>query len=205
MIDLKKIIGILVVLLIAIGCIVPTVSAYSTNTQLITVSAVRLRKTQSAKAKTVVKLKKGTKVTSVAKSKSGWVKVKTSSGKTGYVQTKTVKAMGTKKTAKITFYCACPSCNGSWSSWRSGAWSTATAGGIRLYNKSSYKWKYCAATPSIGRLGQTITVYLDGAWRQLKIVDRMGSSYGNRIDVFYPGHSGCYAHGVHWNKAVYVK
>ena len=196
---MRKVIGIIAVLLIVMGCIAPAVSA----AQYITTSAVTVKKTQSTKAKSVVKLKKGVKITGSAK--NGWVKVKTSGGKTGYVQTKYVKNIGAKKTAKITYYCACPSCNGCWASWRSGAWSTATSSGKRLYNKSSYKWLYCAATPSVGKLGQTVTVNLDGAWRRLKIVDRMGSSYGNRIDVFYPSHSGCYSHGVHWNKTVYVK
>lgn len=202
---MKKMIAILLTLIMAVAITGTTASAMTKNTQLVTVSAVSLRKTQSTKAKVVVKVKKGTKVASVTQSKSGWVKVKTTSGKTGYVQTKYVKNIGTKKTAKITYYCACPSCNGCWASWRSGAWSTATSSGKRLYNKSSYKWLYCAATPSVGKLGQTVTVYLDGAWRRLKIVDRMGSSYGSRIDVFYPSHSGCYSHGVHWNKTVYVK
>jgi len=194
---MKKTVGIITILLIAIMCFAPMVSA----AQVVTTSAVTVR--QTPKGKTVVKLKKGTKITA-SSSKSGWTKIKTSSGKTGYVKSKYIKAMGTKKKAKVTYYCACPSCNGSWASWR-GAWSTTTSTGKRLYNKSSYKWLYCAATPSVGKLGQTITVYLDGAWRRLKIVDRMGSSYGNRIDVFWPSHAGCYNRGVHWSKTVYVK
>lgn len=113
---------------------------------------------------------------------------------------------GKKKTGvRVTYYCACSKCNGCWSSWRSGAWSTATASGKRLYNKSSYKYKYCAATPAVGKLGQTVSVYLDGKWRKLKIVDRMGSSSGKKIDVFWPGHKGCYQHGVIKSKTVYVR
>lgn len=113
---------------------------------------------------------------------------------------------GKKKTGvRVTYYCACPSCNGSWSSWRNGAWSTATASGKRLYNKKTYKYKYCAATPAVGKLGQTVSIYLDGKWRKLKIVDRLGSSSGKKIDVFWPGHKGCYAKGVIRSKTVYVR
>lgn len=113
---------------------------------------------------------------------------------------------GKKKTGvRITYYCACPSCNGYWSSWRNGAWSTATAKGVILYNKSAYKWKYCAATPAVGKLGQTVTLYLDGKWRELKIVDRLGSNTGKKIDIFWPSHSGCYKRGVINSKTVYIK
>jgi 3D (Asp-Asp-Asp) domain-containing protein len=113
---------------------------------------------------------------------------------------------GKKKTGvRVTYYCACPSCNGYWSSWRNGAWSTVTASGKRLYNKKSYKYKYCAATPAVGKLGQTVSIYLDGKWRKLKIVDRLGSNSGKKIDVFLPSHRGCYSHGVIRSKTVYVK
>ena len=143
-----------------------------------------------------------------AVSASAAVTASSSSVGTGHThvaaKTSTVK-LGKKKTARITYYCACPSCNGFWSSWRNGAWSTTTSSGTRLYNKSSYKYKYCAATPAVGKLGQTISVYLDGKWRKLKIVDRLGSSSGKKIDVFWPGHKGCYAKGVIKSKTVYVK
>lgn len=113
---------------------------------------------------------------------------------------------GKKKTGvRVTYYCACPSCNGCWSSWRKGAWSTTTSSGKRLYNKKTYKYKYCAATPAVGKLGQTVSIYLDGKWRKLKIVDRLGSNSGKKIDVFWPGHKGCYAKGVIRSKTVYVK
>lgn len=113
---------------------------------------------------------------------------------------------GKKKTGvRVTCYCACQQCNGCWSSWRSGAWSTATASGKRLYNKKSYKYKYCAATPAVGKLGQTVSIYFDGKWRKLKIVDRLGNNSGKKIDVFWPGHKGCYSHGVIRSKTVYVR
>lgn len=117
-----------------------------------------------------------------------------------------VSAKETAKTMKVkaTFYCACPSCNGSWSQWKNGAWSSMTASGKRLYNLPSYKYKYCAATPAVGRIGQTITTKLNGKTYKLKIVDRMGSSYGYRIDIFYPSHSGCYKLGVKYNQLVKV-
>lgn len=117
-----------------------------------------------------------------------------------------VAKLGKKKTAvRITYYCACPTCNGFWSSWRKGAWSTTTSSGKRLYNKKTYKYKYCAATPAVGKLGQTVSIYLDGKWRKLKIVDRLGSNSGKKIDVFWPGHKGCYTKGVIPSKSVYVK
>lgn len=113
---------------------------------------------------------------------------------------------GKKKTGvRVTYYCACYKCNGCWSSWRNGAWSTQTAIGKRLYNKKSYKYKYCATTPAVGKLGQTVSIYLDGKWRKLKIVDRLGSSSGKKIDVFWPGHKGCDQHGVIRSKTVYVR
>lgn len=212
---IKKLRGIFLIVLMITGIMVPTTvfaatSSYVKNTKVVTTSVVQLKKTASTKSKSIVKIKKGEKVTVVAKSGKTWTKVKTYKGRIGYVKTNQLKKYvapykGVKKTAKITYYCACPDCNGYWASWRSGCWSTTTSSGKRLYNQSSYKHKYCAATPSVGRLGQTVTVYLDGAWRKLKIVDRMGSSYGSRIDVFYPSHSGCYAHGVHWGKTVYIK
>lgn len=182
------------------------------NAKAVTTCAAILRKTASVKAKKVIKLKKGCKLTVLVKSGKTWTKVKTPSGRIGYIKNVALKKYvappvykGVKKYAKITYYCACPSCNGCWSYWRNGTYATTTSSGKQLYNSSDYKWKYCAATPSVGRLGQTITVYLDGAWRKLKIVDRMGSSYGSRIDVFWPSHSGCYARGVHYGKTVYVK
>lgn len=113
-------------------------------------------------------------------------------------------AKETTKAVKLTYYCACPSCNGSWALWRNGTWSTTTTSGKRLYNLKHYKYKYCAATPSVGRIGQTIKVKLNGKTYKLKIVDRMGSSYGNRIDIFYPSHAGCYKLGVKYNHKVQV-
>ena len=212
---MKKLLGVLLMILITISCVSPmyvtsAATTYVKNTKVVTTSAVSLKKTANIKSKTIVKIKKGAKVTVVVKSGKVWTKVKTSAGNVGYVKTAALKKYvapykGVKKTAKITYYCACSACNGCWAYWRNGTWATTTSSGKQLYNSSEYKWKYCAATPSIGKLGQTVTVYLDGAWRKLKIVDRMGSSYGNRIDVFYPSHSGCYAHGVHWGKTVYVK
>lgn len=212
---IKKLCGIMAIILIAVSCVMPmsvasAATTYAKNTKAVTTIAVQLKKTASTKAKTLVKLKKGTKVTVMVKSGKTWTKIKTGKGKIGYVKTSTLKKYiapykGVKKYAKITYYCACPSCNGCWSYWRNGTYATTTSSGKQLYNSSDYKWKYCAATPSVGRLGQTITVYLGGAWRKLKIVDRMGSSYGSRIDVFWPSHSGCYDKGVHWNKAIYVK
>lgn len=197
------------------SCMIPVTTAhaatiFSKNTKVVTTAVVQLKKTASTKSKSIVKIKKGEKVTTIAKSGKTWTKVKTYKGRIGYVKTNQLKKYvapykGVKKTAKITYYCACPSCNGYWSYWRNGTYATTTSSGKQLYNSSDYKWKYCAATPSVGRLGQTITVYLDGAWRKLKIVDRMGSSDGSRIDVFWPSHSGCYARGVHWGKTVYVK
>ena len=210
---MKKILLGIVTLLFLGSCM--SVSAktvtYNKNADVVTTSAVYLKKGEGTSTKNIVKLKKGTKLKVQAKNKSEWVKVKTSAGKNGYVQSKYVKkynapSKGKKMSGvKITFYCACPDCNGCWSSWRNGAWSTATAKGVRLYNKSSYKWQYCAATPAVGKLGQVITVNLEGKERKLKIVDRLGSSSGRRIDVFYPGHSGCYRLGVRYNKTVYVK
>lgn len=108
------------------------------------------------------------------------------------------------KQVKVTYYCACPSCNGSWSQWRNGTWSTNTTSGKRLYNLPNYKYKYCAATPAVGRIGQTITTKLNGKTYKLKIVDRMGGSSGYRIDVFHPSHAGCYKLGVKYNHLVKV-
>lgn len=187
-----------------------TSSKFAAKSIVVTTKQAPLKKSYNVKSKTLVTIKKGTKLTVVIKSGKTWTKVKTSKGKIGYLKTATLKKYvapykGVKKYARITYYCACPSCNGCWSYWRNGTYATTTSSGKQLYNSSDYKWKYCAATPFVGNLGQTITVYFDGAWRKLKIVDRMGSSYGNRIDIFWPSHSGCYARGVHSNKTVYVK
>ena len=58
--------------------------------------------------------------------------------------------------------------------------------------------KYCAATPSVGNLGDTVTFKAKGKTYTVKIVDRLGSSYGNKIDLFIPNHSNCYKFGVQY-------
>lgn len=115
----------------------------------------------------------------------------------------TVNGKKYKKTVnnvKVTAYCACHSCNGYWSSGSS----TQTAIGIILRNNSSYANKYCAATPSVGNLGDTVTFKAKGKTYTVKIVDRLGSSYGNKIDLFIPNHSNCYKFGVQYGTPVKV-
>lgn len=141
------------------------------------------------------------------KTSKGWVSKnylsKVTTTNTSSTSTNTTKNQTYVKTVsnvKVTAYCACRSCNGYWST----GYSSQTASGFTLKNDSSYADKYCAATPSVGNLGDTITFKAKGKTYTVKIVDRLGSSYGNRIDLFVPNHSNCYKFGVQYGTSVKV-
>ena len=86
--------------------------------------------------------------------------------------------------AIITHYCACASCNGSYSWTEDGVNYTATASGLTLHD--GIEGNYCAAT--FGSLGDVIRI--NGV--DYKIVDRMGGSDGKRVDIFVAaGHDEC--------------
>ena len=197
----KKVIPILLTLIMILSFSIPVVSAAEKakkETFYVTASTLSIRKGAGTKYKVVGKYKKNTKVT-VVKTKKGWCKTSK-----GWVNKKYLskKKPSKKKTyrrtvrgIKVTAYCAGPCCNGYYSSGNS----SITASGMRIYNNSSYANKYCAATPSVGALGETIQLKLNGKIYNLKIVDRLGSSYGNRVDFFIPNHSQCNRFGVRYN------
>lgn len=86
--------------------------------------------------------------------------------------------------ATITHYCACSSCNGSYSWTEDGVNYTATASGITLHD--GIEGNYCAAT--FGSLGDVIRI--NGV--DYKLVDRMGGNSGRRVDIFVAaGHDEC--------------
>lgn len=181
---------------------------------------LNIRSGPSTGYKIVGSYKNNTKIT-VTQEKNGWCKTSkgwvsknylskvktttatTTTNKNTATTSTTVKGKTYKKTVsnvKVTAYCACQSCNGYWSN----GYSSKTASGFTLKNESNYANKYCAATPSVGNLGDTVTFKAKGKTYTVKIVDRLGSSYGNRIDLFVPNHSNCYKFGVQYGTPVKV-
>lgn len=180
------------------------------TTYYVTASSLNVRSGAGTGYRKVSSYKYGTKVESTQK-KNGWYKTSKGWVSGDYLSTKNPKASSASKKpststgasstgsyvksvsgVRVTAYCAGRCCNGSWSSGSS----TATASGIRLYNSSSYANKYCAATSSVGRLGQKIKMTIAGKTYTLKIVDRLGSSSGKKVDFFVPSHAQCRKFGV---------
>ena len=214
----RKAIPILLTLVMIFGLSTITVSAATNKSETYYVTAksgLNIRAGAGTKYKIKGAYKYNTKVT-VTQTKNGWCKTSkgwvsksyltkkksttTSSNKT---TTSTVKGKTYKKTVKnvkVTAYCACRSCNGYWST----GYSSSTSSGVTLKNNSSYANKYCAATPAVGNLGDTVTFKAKGKTYTVKIVDRLGSSSGYKIDLFVPSHSDCYKFGVQYGTTVKV-
>ena len=96
----------------------------------------------------------------------------------------------TTVTAKITHYCACSICNGKWSWTEDGVNYSKTATDLVIYD--GLDGNYCAAT--FGKLGDIITI--NGV--DYKIVDRMQSKSGYKIDIFVgAGHDKCMELGTY--------
>lgn len=189
---------------------IPVSAATAQTYQVKANSGLNIRKGPGTNYKILGAYKNKTKIT-VTQIKNGWCKTSkgwvsknyltkvsnTTTTTTNKKQTTTSTVKGkiykkTVKNVKVTAYCACRSCNGYWSTGSS----TQTALGITLKNNSSYANKYCAATPAVGNLGDTVTFTAKGKTYTVKIVDRLGSSSGYKIDLFVPNHSNCYKFGV---------
>ena len=96
----------------------------------------------------------------------------------------------TTVTAKVTHYCACSICNGKWSWTEDGVNYSKTATDLVIYD--GLDGNYCAAT--FGKLGDIITI--NGV--DYKIVDRMQSKSGYKIDIFVgAGHDKCMELGTY--------
>lgn len=140
--------------------------------------------------------KEGAKVTTTtvkndwAKTSKGWISMDYLSSKKPLDDSDDL--VKTVAGVRVTAYCAGRCCNGSWSSGDS----TTTASGVRLRNSESYADQYCAATPAVGKLGQYVKMTIKGKSYDLKIVDRLGSSSGKKVDLFVPSHSETKKFGV---------
>lgn len=182
-----------------VSCIILniSVSAYAGDkTYYVTSSQwLNIRAGAGTQYKIIGKYQRNQKITS-EEVKNGWHKTSKGwiSGK--YLSTQKASAgdtcLKTVSGIRVTAYCAGRCCNGSWSN----GGSTTTASGMRLYNSYAYANRYCAATPSVGKLGQKVKINIDGKTYTLKIVDRLGSSSGRKIDLFVPSHSQCNRFGV---------
>jgi 3D (Asp-Asp-Asp) domain-containing protein len=214
---LKRILPILLTLTLIMGVTtslsIPAFAATAETYYVTAKSGLNIRSGGGVNYKKVGLYKYGTKVTVTKTSKNwcktskGWVSKTWLSKKNPKKVTQNTTAVTTDKgykrtikNVKVTAYCACTSCNGYWSSGNS----TQTAIGITLRNNSSYANKYCAATPAVGKLGEVVTFKAKGKTYKVKIVDRLGSSSGYKIDLFVPNHSNCYKFGVQYGTTVKV-